>query len=45
MVVFQLDISGKDNNDSHPKNKDLIVVTVLVVHLDISGKDDNNLQS
>ena len=32
-------MSGKDNNDEHPKNIQLIFLTLFVAHFDISGKD------
>ena len=34
-----MEISGKDNNDSHPKNNDLILIAFSVFQLEISGKD------
>ena len=44
LLVFHLDISGNDDNDSHPLNIRLIFLTFLVFHLDISGNDDNDEQ-
>ena len=40
--MFHLDISGKYNNDEHPKNMLLILSILLVFHLDILGKDIND---
>ena len=37
-------MSGKFNNDSHPKNMHCILITLFVFHLEISGKDDIILQ-
>ena len=42
MIVFHLDKSGKDDNDLHSPNIQLILVTWLVFHLDISGKEYND---
>ena len=44
LVVFQLDIYGKNANDEQPLNIEFISVTLSVYHLDISGKDNNDLQ-
>ena len=43
LLVFHFEISGKDNNDSHPLNKELISITLFVFQFEISGKDDNDL--
>ena len=37
-IVFQFEISGKDNNDEQPENIKLILVTFLVFQFDISLK-------
>ena len=45
LLVFHLEISGKDDNDEHPTNIPVISVTLLVFHFEISGKDDNDEHS
>ena len=40
LIVFHLEISGKDDNDEHPENILLISLTLTVFHLEISSKDD-----
>jgi len=42
-LVFHLEISGKDDKDSHPENKSSILVILFVCHFEISGKDDKEL--
>ena len=42
--VFHFEISGKELNEEHPKNKDCICVTFLVSQFEISGKDDKDWQ-
>ena len=42
LFVFHLEISGKDDKDSHPLNKNSISVTLFVFHPEISGKDDKD---
>ena len=37
-------MSGKNDNEEHPLNIQLILVTLLVFHFDISGKDINDEQ-
>ena len=39
MLVFQIEILGKDIKDEHPANIELILVILLVSHFDISGND------
>ena len=38
LLIFHLDISGKDINSEHFKNKFWILLILLVSHYDISGK-------
>ena len=45
LFVFHFEISGKDNKDTHPKNKNSIFVLLFIFHLEISGKDDKDLHS
>ena len=42
LLVFQLEISGKDDNDEQLLNIKLISLTLLVFQLEISGNDDND---
>ena len=35
--TFHFDISGKDNNEVQPLNKELIFLMFIVFHFDISG--------
>ena len=44
LLVFQFDISGKDDKDGQEENKSLISVTLLVSQFDISGKNDKDEQ-
>ena len=41
LEVFHFDISGKDFNEQHPLNIQLISVTIEVFHSDKSGNDFN----
>ena len=43
LLLFILDISGNDINESHQLNIEFILITLLVFHLDISGSDINEL--
>ena len=40
LLVFHLDISGNDFNETQHENINFISVTFVVFHLDISGKDN-----
>ena len=44
LLVFHLDIFGKNDNDEQPANISLISSTLVVFHSDISGNDDNDEQ-
>ena len=42
LLIFQFEISGKDDNDEHSKNIPFILVTLLVFQFEISGNNDND---
>ena len=44
LLVFHLDILGKDNKDLQLENIWLILIALCTFHLDISGKDIKDLQ-
>ena len=45
LLIFQLDISGKDFKEEQPLNNPLKSVVLFKFHLDISGKDIKEEQS
>ncbi len=42
LFVFQVDISGKNDKDSHLLNKDCIFIILFVFHFDISDRDNKD---
>ena len=42
LFIFHFEISGKFDNDEHPLNIELKLVTLFVFHFEISGKLDND---
>ena len=44
LSIFQFEISGKDINDEHPQNKQVIILTMFKSHLEISGNAFNNVK-
>ena len=39
-IIFNFEISGKDDKDSHLLNKHSTLMTLFVFHYEISGKDE-----
>ena len=42
--MFHFEISGKKDNDEHPENISVILITLFVFHFEISGKEVNDEQ-
>jgi len=45
LLIFHFEISGKDDNDTHPLNISPLLIIFLIFHFEIFGKDDNDLHS
>ena len=41
-MLFYFEISGKNNNEEHSLNIELISITLLIFHFEISGKDNKD---
>ena len=44
LLVFHLEISGKDINDEHSKNNSLKSLASLIFQIEISGNNSNDEQ-